>query len=156
MEPTEQANVVIPSPSNTNTPSTAYERLKYYCEQNNRMELFHTRMNQQVEIIMRQTDYDDKTARDKLIEYDLNTMNIIRDYMRGYRDLDNSPYPHKKNNHSHSQSTQQSIYGEFRKFLDDASTKFYKQQEFNERAKQLYDKTQLSTQQQPQTNPSIE
>jgi hypothetical protein len=125
-------------------PTTAYERLKSYCEKNNRMELFNTRINQQVEMILRQTDYDEETAKNKLIEYDLNTFQIIRDYMRGYRDLDKHPYSTSQTQHTnnHSQSTQQTIYGEFRKFLDDASTRFYKQQEFNEKAKQLYDHQQ--------------
>ena len=34
-----------------------------------------------INVIKRQTDYDDKKAQDKLVEFDLNVENVVRDYM---------------------------------------------------------------------------
>ena len=34
-----------------------------------------------INVIKRQTDYDDKKAQDKLLEFDLNVENVVRDYM---------------------------------------------------------------------------
>ena len=34
-----------------------------------------------IDVIKRQTDYDNKKAQDKLLEFDLNVENVVRDYM---------------------------------------------------------------------------
>ena len=59
------------------------------------------------ETIMRQTDYDRMKAEEKLIEFDMNVMAVIRDYLK--------PPPKEADK---PKSVNQQIYTEIRNFMD--------------------------------------
>ena len=40
-----------------------------------------TDLTELVDIVKRQTDYNNKTAEEKLLEFDLNLEKVVRDYM---------------------------------------------------------------------------
>jgi len=68
--------------------------------------------NDKVEIIMRQTNYDKDLATKKLLEWDNNHMNVIREYM-------NPSFQNKKV--KKKKSTQQNVITEIRNFMDNVS-----------------------------------
>jgi hypothetical protein len=68
------------------------------------------------EYLMRQTDYDYKTAFEKLIHHDMNTVDVIREWM-------GAPIVNKQHI---PRSNNQMVFEEFRKFLDEASNNYYK------------------------------
>lgn len=80
---------------------------------------------------MRQTDYDEEKAMTKLVEHDLNVMAVVREFLGVVekQEVDN-------------RTTNQKVFGEFRKFLDDASAKFYREREL-EQQRQQYQQQQL-------------
>jgi bisphosphoglycerate-dependent phosphoglycerate mutase len=98
-----------------------YDTLKKQHEQGNKLELFNKYIDNLKNLVLRQTDYTEDIAHKKLIEYDLDVMKILREYMN----ISKVPVTDNK-------STNQRMYGEFRKFLDDASKSHYKQKEFEE------------------------
>ena len=57
--------------------------------------------------VMRQTNYDKDTAKDKLLEFEGNLTDVIRDYLRP------PPKPVEK-----PKSLNQRIYREIRRFMD--------------------------------------
>lgn len=109
-----------------------YQKLKTELERKNKSHEFDKYLNNLMNVVMRQTNYDEETAKEKLIEHDLDVMKIIREYMN----VSNS------NTINTAKSTNQKMYGEFRKFLDDASSKHYKRKEFEE-LQQRYIQQQL-------------
>lgn len=70
---------------------------------------------------MRQTDYDEEKAMAKLVEHDLNVMAVVKEFLGVVekQEVDN-------------RTTNQKVFGEFRKFLDDASAKFYRERELEQ------------------------
>tara|TARA_B100000768_G_C11167767_1_gene327336 strand:- start:27 stop:329 length:303 start_codon:yes stop_codon:yes gene_type:complete len=68
-----------------------------------------------IEIIMRQTDYDKIKSRDKLEEFNYDLADTIRDYMKPYKKTD------ENTGNDIPKTSNQILYGEFRKFLDNAS-----------------------------------
>lgn len=68
--------------------------------------------NDHVEMIMRQTNYDKVLATKKLIEWNNNYMNVIREYM-------NPSFEKKKE--IKKKSVQQNVISEIRKFMDNVS-----------------------------------
>ena len=103
--------------------ATRYEQLKQKHEHNNKMQEFYKYINNLKDVIMRQTDYNEDTTMKKLIEHDLDVMKIVREYMNANT---------KTSKKEGKKSTNQMIYDEFRKFLDDASSKHYKRKELEE------------------------
>lgn len=73
-----------------------------------------TIINTACEFLMRQTDYTREKALEKLIQYDMKTDIIIREWMG---------IPVSK---QATRSNNQKVFDEFRTFLDDAATKYYK------------------------------
>ena len=71
------------------------------------------------EVVMRQTDYDNITARNKVIDFSGNIIEIVREYM-------NPPKKVEKKN-----TINQEIYGQIRGMMDTAATNFRQQQELN-------------------------
>jgi hypothetical protein len=71
------------------------------------------------EIIMRQTDYDSKTAKTKVNEFEGDIEAIVREFMNP---------PAKK---EQKKSVNQEIYGQIRGLMDDAAKNFRNQQEAN-------------------------
>lgn len=97
---------------------TRYDDIRALFESHNQLDRFETAIKESCSVVMRQTDYDEETANLKLIEHDLNVMAVVKEYL-GIKDIvevDN-------------RTTNQKVFGEFRKFLDDASTRFYQQRE---------------------------
>jgi len=76
--------------------------------------------NEQVDIIMRQTNYTYDIAKQKLKEYDNNVIEVIRDYMKP----DNKPTTDKVVETKKSKNQQ--IYKEIRSMMDDASARYEK------------------------------
>lgn len=68
--------------------------------------------NNNVEIIMRQTNYDKVLATKKLMEWDNNYMNVIREYI-------NPSFEKKKE--KKNKSVQQNVISEIRNFMDNVS-----------------------------------
>lgn len=71
------------------------------------------------EIIMRQTDYDSETAKNKVKEFNGNVEAIVREFINP---------PTKK---EEKKSVNQEIYGQIRGLMDDAARNFRNQQELN-------------------------
>jgi hypothetical protein len=71
-----------------------------------------------IEIVMRQTNYDEKKSIEKLEEFNYNINETIRDYM--------VPIKRSTENNSNCKSANQMLYREFRNFLDDASMNYEK------------------------------
>ena len=65
-------------------------------------------------MVMRQTDYTREIAINKLLQYDMNTEIIVREWM-------GVPVCESK-----KMSNNQKVFQEFRTFLDDAAFKYYK------------------------------
>ena len=68
--------------------------------------------NEHIEIIMRQTNYDKDLATKKLIEWEHNYINVIREYM-------NPSFQEKKT--VKKKSIQQNVISEIRNFMDTVS-----------------------------------
>ena len=65
-----------------------------------------------LELIMRQTDYDEEMAKIKLAQWNNNYLNVIKEYM--------NPNFQKKEEETRT-SKNQMIYGEIRNFMDDVN-----------------------------------
>lgn len=76
--------------------------------------------NEKVEIIMRQTNYDKDLATKKLLEWDNNYMNVIREYM-------NPSFQNKKV--EKKKSVQQNVISEIRNFMDNVSIDYEQRKE---------------------------
>ena len=72
-------------------------------------------MNELCDNVMRQTDYTREIAMEKLVQHDMKTDVIIREWMG---------IPTSKSKPS-IRSNNQKIFDEFRVFLDDASARYY-------------------------------
>ena len=77
-------------------------------------------INDACDFLMRQTDYTREIALEKLVQYDMKTDIIIREWMG---------IPATKQPASNTRSNNQKVFDEFRTFLDDAATKYYKNKE---------------------------
>jgi hypothetical protein len=75
--------------------------------------------NGKIEIIMRQTNYDKNLATKKLLEWDNDYMNVIREYM-------NPRFNEKKV--EKKRSVQQNILSEIRYFMDNVSVGYEKRE----------------------------
>ena len=67
-----------------------------------------------INIIINQTNYDENQAKDKLLEHNENIIKVIEEYL-------NITYTKKK-----EVSTNQKIYGEIRNLMDTSSKNHYK------------------------------
>jgi hypothetical protein len=106
---------------------TSYEEVKNLYESNNKLELFEKKVKESCNVIMRQTDYDYDTSHEKLKLHNLSATSVIKEYMG---------IPEKK---LHDKTTNQKMFGEFRKFLDDASKNYYEQRELREKMQSRID-----------------
>ena len=82
-------------------------------------------INRLKDIVKRQTDYDDETAVQKLKEHDNNIINIVREYMKQNATKSNNTDCDVKKN----KTTNQKIFTEIRKLMDDASASYRKKKE---------------------------
>ena len=67
-----------------------------------------------INVVMRQTDYDEKIAGEKLEEYNYEVMDVIRNFM-------NPNYSKKDNENSVVTNVHQQKFTEIRNMMDDAS-----------------------------------
>lgn len=95
---------------------TKYEELKQKFITEGKEEYFNIEMEYACEQVQRQTDYTKENAINKLIEHELNTVNVIKEWMG---------IPLIKND-TPKKSPNQMIYDEFRSFLDEAAINYYK------------------------------
>ena len=63
-----------------------------------------------IELIIRQTNYNEDEAKQKLLEYNNDYLKVIKNYMSSENNIINTE----------KKTTNQLMYGEFRTFLDDA------------------------------------
>ncbi len=77
-------------------------------------------LNDKIELIMRQTDYDKITAEQKLTEHNDDAMQVIREYLK----------PSKPNKICTTRlSVNQQIYKEIRGMMDDAAKTYLNKKE---------------------------
>ena len=84
------------------------------------------RENKLCEVVMRQTTYDKETSLNKLREHNHNILEVIREFM--------GPSKVKK---EENKTTNQKVYGEFRKFLDEASIRYNRKKIIEEKRKEF-------------------
>ena len=119
-----------PDVSMNQAPTTQEEKMKLMKQLMEKRE--QERKEQLVQVVMRQTDYDETKAREKLKKHKYDVAQTIREYM--------NPNPNPNSNSTYSdttnKSTNQMIYGEFRKLLDDAATNYRIEKEKEEKRAQ--------------------
>ena len=99
----------------------------------------NTEKNQeQIDMIIRQTDYNQETAEQKLIEFNNDMMTVIRDYMNPSGDIKVNTNTEKK------VSKNQQIYKEIRGMMDNASRVYE-----DKKAKQKMEEEQINASRQP-------
>ena len=103
----------------------SYEEVKEFYKSNNKLELFDKKIKESCNVIMRQTDYDYETSHEKLKLHNLSVTSVIKEYM-------GIPIT-KTSDKDDNRTTNQKMFGEFRKFLDDASKNYYKERELKEK-----------------------
>ncbi len=82
-----------------------------------------------IELIIRQTDYDENEAKNKLIEYNNDYIKVIKNYM--------NPSNKKKDDNINKQTTNQAMYSEFRNLMDSASQNYRIKKEKEDKINQL-------------------
>lgn len=70
-------------------------------------------MSEQINMIMRQTNYNEEVAKNKLIEHDNNIMKVLEEYM-GIKEEKKAPMV----------SVNQEKYNHFRKLMDSAEQSY--------------------------------
>jgi len=110
---------------------TRYDEIRALFESRNQLDRFESGLKESCGVVMRQPDYDEEKAMAKLIEHDLNVMAVVKEFLGVVErvEVDN-------------RTTNQKVFGEFRKFLDDASAKFYREREL-EAQRQKFQQQQL-------------
>ena len=86
-----------------------------------------------INVVIRQTDYDENMAKTKLEEYNYEVMDVIRNFM-------NPNYINKKQNNEDTIVTNvhQQKFTEIRNMMDNASNKYRKQKEMEAYRQQVY------------------
>tara|TARA_Y100000287_G_C14201383_1_gene345636 strand:- start:212 stop:616 length:405 start_codon:yes stop_codon:yes gene_type:complete len=102
-----------------------YQEVRELFEKQDKLEFFEQGIKDACEKIMRQTDYNYDTSLEKLKQHNMDVMSVVRDWM-GVETVQ------PKN-----RSTNQMVFDEFRTFLDDASSNYYKKKEI-QKAKEEY------------------
>ena len=98
--------------------------------------------NQAMAFILRQTEYDEKTAYDRLCELK-DPVKVVKEYLGTGQSLPESEQPALK-------SKNQIKYGEIRKFMDAGARQYNMQKELNERRAKYQEHMQKQEQEQQQ------
>ena len=98
--------------------------------------------NQAMSFILRQTEYDEKTAYDRLCELK-DPVKVVKEYLGTGQSLPECEQPALK-------SKNQIKYGEIRKFMDAGARKYNAQKELNERRTKYQEQQQQQQQEQQQ------
>ena len=88
-----------------------------------------------IAMVMRQTDYTEEIAIEKLTEHKGNFEKVIRDYLIGTPIVE----PTVKD-----QSLNQRVFGEIRSYMDEASSAYYKKKEAMELRQRLIEEKQAN------------
>jgi len=98
---------------------------------------------QAIAFILRQTDYSDEVANEKLDELK-DPMKVIQEYLGESKVQTTQPACNSKNKMK---------YGEIRKFMDAGARQYNRQKEINERRRKYQEYIEQQQQQQPQQQP---
>ena len=101
-----------------------YEASREIWIKQNKVHIFDHAFDNLCKLIVRQTDYDMIIAKEKLIEHDLNTLLVIKDWMGV-----------NVKSETMKKSTNQMVFDEFRSFLTEASLKFKEKQDAEKKFK---------------------
>ena len=101
-----------------------YEASREIWIKQNKVEIFDHAFDNLCKLIVRQTDYDIIIAKEKLIEHDLNTLLVIKEWMGINIKSENI-----------KKSTNQMVFDEFRSFLTEAALNFKEKQEAEKKFK---------------------
>ena len=71
--------------------------------------------NEYIQIILNQTSYTEKKAKEKLLLWDNNHINVIKEYL--------NPNFNKKSNQTNNKTNNQKIFSEIRNFMDNIKYK---------------------------------
>ena len=117
-----------------------YDELKALYEKQDKLELFEKKVHETCLVVMRQTDYNEEKALEKLKEHDMVALTVVKEYMG---------IPLKKQ--KKDLTANQAVFREFRTFLDDACSNYYKQKEM-EQQKQAYIQRMIEMQKQKEND----
>lgn len=117
-----------------------YDELKALYEKQDKLELFEKKVHETCLVVMRQTDYSEEKALEKLKEHDMVALTVVKEYMG---------IPLKKQ--KKDLTANQAVFREFRTFLDDACSNYYKQKEM-EQQKQAYIQRMIEMQKQKEND----
>lgn len=106
---------------------TTFEELREPWEKKGQANRFDSKVDELVQVVCRQTDYDEEKAKAKLVEHALDLQAIVREYMG----------VSEKKTEEKKTSTNQMVYKEFRTFLDDAASSYYKRKEAEQMRKKI-------------------
>lgn len=104
-----------------------FEELREPWERKGQADRFDSKVDELVQVVCRQTDYDQEKAKDKLIQHSLDLQAVVREYMG----VGEKKTVEKKT------STNQMVFKEFRTFLDDAASSYYKRKEAEDLRKKI-------------------
>tara|TARA_Y100000992_G_scaffold271538_1_gene212529 strand:- start:112 stop:483 length:372 start_codon:yes stop_codon:yes gene_type:complete len=76
-----------------------------------------------IQVVIRQTDYSEKDAEEKLIKFNYDVLDVVRDYMKPHNVKIESNINNKVTN------VHQQKFTEIRKLMDDASNSYRKKKE---------------------------
>ena len=76
-----------------------------------------------IQVVIRQTDYSEKDAEEKLIKFNYHVLDVVRDYMKPHNVKIESNINNKVTN------VHQQKFTEIRKLMDDASNSYRKKKE---------------------------
>tara|TARA_B000000475_G_C15902949_1_gene409351 strand:+ start:107 stop:517 length:411 start_codon:yes stop_codon:yes gene_type:complete len=86
-----------------------------------------TRRQEVINLVMRQTDYTEEQVKEKLVEWNNNYINVIKEYL-------NPSFQKKKPSPEKSKTLNQQMMGEIRNFMDDVYVKFENRKKYNQYA----------------------
>lgn len=77
-----------------------------------------------IKLVMRQTDYNEEQAKEKLAQWNNNYINVIKEYL--------NPNFNKTKKETKSKTLNQQMLGEIRTFMDDVYIKFENRKRYNQ------------------------
>ena len=104
------------------------------------------RQEEIIKLIMRQTNYTEEESKAKLLEWNNNYLNVIKEYI--------NPDFHNKKTKVYK-SRNQGIMTEIRGFMDTINKEYYRKKDAAERYKKYLSENHFKAQQQDKTNTKI-
>lgn len=97
------------------------------------------RENEVIKLVMRQTDYNEEQAKEKLAKWNNNYINVIKEYL--------NPSFNQPKKETKSKTLNQQMLGEIRTFMDDVYIKFENRKRYNQYINVLNSKLNAEMQQ---------